>query len=371
MSVTSGFFNGVNYDRMYDALQVSQLFDGLIRDGVFASIGNCFVVSFNNAFVVNVGTGRAWFDHTWTYNDAVLPVELPLPEILLDRIDAVVIDVNWEEDTRKNDIIVVKGTPAADPVKPTMLRSTYHNQYPIAFILQKAAATKIEPAYIENAVGTEVCPFVTGILDVITIDQLIPQWREILNKFVRDNTDAFTEWFTAIQEAYQANWNAFLAWEDQSQQQFLDWFTALRTILEGDDAGEIVEKLGEVLEVVQELEGTKDTVDEHTEAITELNIAVQNKQEKAFQYSTSISTNWVGSAAPFENYIECEKEITDASIIEVTTQSGITKTQVEAFAKASITGYGVLTTTTPRRIRLRAWGTKPTIALPVDVVVYL
>ena len=33
MSVTSGFFNSQNYDRGYDATQVSQIFDGVIEEG--------------------------------------------------------------------------------------------------------------------------------------------------------------------------------------------------------------------------------------------------------------------------------------------------------------------------------------------------
>ncbi len=35
MSVTFGFYNSVNGDRKYDAIQMSSIFDGIIRDGVF------------------------------------------------------------------------------------------------------------------------------------------------------------------------------------------------------------------------------------------------------------------------------------------------------------------------------------------------
>ena len=34
MAVTSGFFNSVNHDRLYDAEQLSSIFDGIIIDGV-------------------------------------------------------------------------------------------------------------------------------------------------------------------------------------------------------------------------------------------------------------------------------------------------------------------------------------------------
>lgn len=44
MSVSSGFFNSLNGDRKYNAAQMSAIFDGLIIDGVFASIGTAFAV---------------------------------------------------------------------------------------------------------------------------------------------------------------------------------------------------------------------------------------------------------------------------------------------------------------------------------------
>ena len=69
MTITSGFFNSVNHDRLYDAEQVSSIFDGIIKDGVYESIGDAFMVTPNSDLndSIIVGTGRAWFDHTWTY----------------------------------------------------------------------------------------------------------------------------------------------------------------------------------------------------------------------------------------------------------------------------------------------------------------
>ena len=119
MSVTYGFYNSLNGDRKYDATQLSSLFDGLIIDGIFASIGTCFVVKADTGIIVNVGIGKAWFNKTWTLNDAILPMEAPISEILLDRIDALVIEVNTSEAVRANSIKFIKGTPSSSPVNPT------------------------------------------------------------------------------------------------------------------------------------------------------------------------------------------------------------------------------------------------------------
>ena len=45
MALTYGFYNSQNGDRMYDATDISSIFDGIIKDGVFMSIGDAFIVS--------------------------------------------------------------------------------------------------------------------------------------------------------------------------------------------------------------------------------------------------------------------------------------------------------------------------------------
>ena len=54
MSVTSGFFNSLNSDRRYNAEQMSAIFDGVINDGIFSSIGTAFTVTADSGFTVNI-----------------------------------------------------------------------------------------------------------------------------------------------------------------------------------------------------------------------------------------------------------------------------------------------------------------------------
>ena len=94
MSVTSGFFDHKNGDRAYTASQMGRIFDGIIRDGVYSAYGQCFAVTALSGMTVNVGTGRAWFDHTWILNDALQPMTVEESEVILDRIDALVFDID-------------------------------------------------------------------------------------------------------------------------------------------------------------------------------------------------------------------------------------------------------------------------------------
>lgn len=181
MALTSGFFNSKNHDRLYDATQISTLFEGLINDGVYQGVGNIFKVSASNGMNVTVDTGRAWFNNTWTRNDALIVLTVPTAEQVLKRIDAVVIEVNSLETVRNNTIKIVKGTPASNPAKPSLTKNDDVHQYPLAYITVDPNVTVITQQKIQNAVGTSACPFVTGIIDTLDIDNLIAQWSSEFN----------------------------------------------------------------------------------------------------------------------------------------------------------------------------------------------
>lgn len=276
MSVTSGFFNSMNSDRKYNAEQMSAIFDGVINDGVFANIGTAFAVSANTGFQVNVGIGRAWFNSKWLYNDTILPLTIEQPEVLLNRIDAVVIEIDSTEEVRAGSIKIVKGTPASTPQNPALSSSEFLHQYPLAYILVEAGATSITQSKITNKVGTSDCPYVTGILQVINIDNLIAQWGA-----------QWSEWFAAEQElseseraAIQAQWNAWFgttstewnswfaqttetneeelaAWMSQMKSDFLLWFQGLEDILEPDVAASLANRILELETTLATLEKTK------------------------------------------------------------------------------------------------------------------
>ena len=249
MSVTYGFYNSLNGDRKYDATQLSSLFDGLIIDGVFASIGTCFAVKAAGGNTVNVGIGKAWFNKTWTLNDAILPLEAPLSEVLLDRIDAVVLEVDTSE--RVNSIKFVKGVPSSSPVNPTLASGPTLFQYPLCYIYRPAGSTEITQAQITNMVGSEATPFITGILQTVSLDELLGQWQDELDQFVASEQDDFTNWMTDKRSEYD-DWfdqmevdllaeKALLdQWIASEQADFLAWLNQMKEILDEDAVDNIL-----------------------------------------------------------------------------------------------------------------------------------
>lgn len=221
--VTSGFYDSQNHDRKYNSRQFGSIFDGVIRDGIFMSVGTAFRVVPGEGMMVIVGIGRAWFNHTWLLNDALLPLTLPQSELLLNRIDAIVLDFDATTAIRKNDIKIIKGTPSKTPQRPTLINNTEHHQYPLAYIAVNAGVTAIRAADITSMIGTSASPYVTGILSVISNDAILAQWTDQWNIFYDaqtadiEATNAFWKlewerWYEAQTAEVQ---EAFLAWKQQ------------------------------------------------------------------------------------------------------------------------------------------------------------
>lgn len=247
MSVSSGFFNSLNGDRKYNAAQMSAIFDGLIIDGVFASIGTAFAVKAAGGLTVNVGIGKAWFDHTWTVNDSILPMTAPEAEVLLDRIDAVVLEVNGMESVRNNTIKFVKGNPSSAPSRPTLTNEGNVHQYPLCYIYRKYGTAVINQADITPMVGTESTPFVTGILQTISLDELLGKWQDELDRFtdarskevddwIAQEESDFTAWFNKMKADLQQEQTVLDQWIASEQADFLAWYNQMKDQLSGDVA---------------------------------------------------------------------------------------------------------------------------------------
>lgn len=250
MSVSSGFFNSLNGDRKYNAAQMSAIFDGLIIDGVFASIGTAFAVKAAGGLTVNVGIGKAWFDHTWTVNDSILPMTAPEAEVLLDRIDAVVLEVNGTESVRENTIKFVKGNPSSAPSRPTLTNEGNVHQYPLCYIYRKYGTAVINQADITPMVGTESTPFVTGILQTISLDELLGKWQDELDRFtdarsqevddwIAQEESDFTTWFDKMKADLQQEQKVLDQWIASEQADFLAWYNQMKDQLSGDVAGNL------------------------------------------------------------------------------------------------------------------------------------
>lgn len=229
MSLTYGFYDSLEGDRVYSAAQFGSIFNGIINDGVFASIGGALMVSAPGGMQVSVDVGRAWFNGTWTNNDADLLLDIDAAGAALPRWDLVVLEINEDTGVRVNSIKIIKGEAATSPSEPSLTNTDDIHQYPLARVVVGATVTEILTANIVNKVGTSECPFVTGILETVSVDDLLVQWNA-----------EFQDWFdnvvAVLDEEVAGNLlNMINALDASTSQAILDSYNSLLTTMSEED----------------------------------------------------------------------------------------------------------------------------------------
>lgn len=282
MAVTSGFFNALNHDRLYDAIQMSSLFDGIITNGIFSTIGYAMEVrATGTGLTVKVRSGRAWFDHCWINNDADYLVELELSEMVLKRIDAVVIEVNQTTNVRDGFIKVVKGSPSSNPQRPNLVHTAEVNQYALAYITLNAGVEVITDSMITNVRGTNETPFITGLLQQLSISTLLTQWEtefdEYFENFTSTSEVEFQNWFNAKILEYNT-------WYQQMQTDYNTWYSAMQNQYNTWYQSMVDEGNRDLMEFDQWFQAMKDQLS--TDAAGHLQAEIDDLRENAVSGST-------------------------------------------------------------------------------------
>lgn len=233
--LTFGFYDSLNHDRRYTAIQMSSIFDGIIEDGIFMSIGDRFKVTPDSGMRIAVGTGRAWFNHTWTLNDSPLYLTVEKGEIAIDRLDSVVLEINRHPDVRANSIRILKGTEQSIPME----HSEYVDQYLLSLISVPANTTDIKQCRFYDRVGMNATPFVTGaVQSPFSIEDIVTSFESEWESWLWGYTNQCT--------------NEYTRWRDRIYAEFREWLEYMDTILEGDAA---VKLASEVEKLKRELDG--------------------------------------------------------------------------------------------------------------------
>ena len=197
---TYGFFNSVNGDRVYNAEQMSSIFEGLISNGVYESVGNKLAVQPNSGMTVQIADGRGWFNKHWVKNDTPYLLTLEPSDVTLSRFAAICIRVDDTEGGRKAEPYVKYGQYETNPTRPTMLRTDTVKEYCLAYVRISAGATSITASHIEDTrANTNLCGWVTGLIEQLNSTTLFEQW-----------TDIFYTWFNGLQEIINENTEAML-----------------------------------------------------------------------------------------------------------------------------------------------------------------
>ena len=200
MAVTSGFFDAVSGDRVYNAAQMSEYFDGLVSDGVYESVGGALQVTAGQGMTVNVKSGRAIVGGRWVKNDATMSLSITAANPVLHRYSAVVMRLNL---TARTIVITTKdGDPASAPRKPDMSNTDTIKELCLAYIYVPKGSTQIYQSNITDArPDNNVCGWVTGLIKQVNTSELFLQWQAAYEEFYT----AFQSWFDTLTSELQVN----------------------------------------------------------------------------------------------------------------------------------------------------------------------
>lgn len=356
MAVTYGFYNSFNGDRSYNTRDISHMFDGIIRDGVFMHVGERFMVRESEGMTVSVGTGRAWFNGTWTYNNAKILLEIEPSAVVLNRIDLVVLEVNETFEARENTIKVIEGVPATNAVAPELIRNDLVNQYPLASIFIGKNVSGLTQANITNMVGSESTPLVTSPLEAMDITDLIAQWNAEWSEWNNTKRTAFLEWMGVQESDFQA-WmevqlSDYTTWSTQRRLEFDEWFEETSAILDDNVAGSL-------LNYIREVDSQLKSHLAEDATISELG------HVKHGVLTTTLDTTWTGTKAPYS------KEQTVSGILATDTPIiDIVMTGTLATDEARQENWGLIYRAVTSSNKITFYATeKPTVSLPIQIKV--
>lgn len=190
MAVRSGYFNSVGGDRKYNADDMSMYFDKLISSGVYPNPSTNLQVVAATGMTVNVSPGRGIINCRWVNNDAAYPLEISQADAVLDRVDAVIMKLDLSENVRDIHFEVKKGTAASNPQPPEMTRDEYVQEYCLATVrVEKLAESVSQINITDTRANTNVCGWVTGLIQQVDTSSLFLQWQS-----------AYEKWFSDMQE---------------------------------------------------------------------------------------------------------------------------------------------------------------------------
>lgn len=186
------FFNAVmteqgTYDRVYKAEDIASYFSSFIGNGVYPNpSSNLQVVSANDAMKINIKTGKAWINGYYYENTEDITFRIDNADAQYDRIDAVIIRLDFLERTITAQI--KKGTPAIQPVAQTLQRDEDAYELKVAEVYITKGVISISDADIKDTRQlSDVCGLVSGVVEQINVDDLFLQYNS-----------AFDTWFEHI-----------------------------------------------------------------------------------------------------------------------------------------------------------------------------
>lgn len=213
MAIKSYFYNaifdGEEYDRVYNAEDVTSYLDKIVGSGVFPVPSNQLQVRASSGMQIIVNEGQGWIHGHKMINDADLILSVDAADVLLNRIDRVVFYTDSIE--RSMGIEIIKGTNAVNPVAPALVRTSSRYEMSLATISIRKGITAITGSMISDTrPDSNACGWVQGLIQQADTSTLFEQWETAYAEFMErmiawqnNAKDAFDDWYATLTDELQ------------------------------------------------------------------------------------------------------------------------------------------------------------------------
>ena len=195
-TITGGFFDSVNKDRLYSADQMNMPYKKIVSDGIFsegANGGTAFKVASGSGMTVSVAPGNALIGGKWCENEDDVSVVVSANTSEAARIDSIILRLDNSVETRAIGIVYRQGGASA----PSLESATNIKEFRLANINVAVDAASITEANIVDTRGTAECPWVSSVVSP-TEEQLVSG----VEGFLEDNPSALDNPVKASVEEY-------------------------------------------------------------------------------------------------------------------------------------------------------------------------
>lgn len=200
--IKSGFFNSIDGDRKYNADDLTKYWGGLMTSGVLANSSSSLQVIASTGMNINVLKGKGFIDSRWIENTGTYSLTLAASDTILDRIDAIIMKLDLNENVRSIVISIKKGVASSTPVAPTMERSEKVQEYCLATVkIRKRATTILQSDITDTRANTKVCGWVTGLITQVDTSTLFLQWQKAYEDYFAEQTQKWNEFVSNLTDS--------------------------------------------------------------------------------------------------------------------------------------------------------------------------
>lgn len=168
------------YDRAYASKDFANFFADLVKSGVLLTSSTNLQVIASSGMTVLLNPGVAFLKGQRYYNDVAKPINVPTADGSLDRIDRIVVRLNYPE--RKISTEIIAGIPSSNPQSPSLTRTEDIYDLCLAEIKVSRGSAAITQANItDTRLDTNICGIVTGLIEQIDTSTMYAQLTEQFN----------------------------------------------------------------------------------------------------------------------------------------------------------------------------------------------